>query len=195
VAKNFFLSFLALDRGCQIIGRSCLGVALGVLLMGCSPPATTTSIGGTSVAQAELLRSPTAQFSGQMLPISAIATIAGQAINLEVTRTPQQQAMGLMYRTSLPDNRGMLFEFSPPQAVGFWMKNVKINLDMIFIRQGVVKAIAANVPPCASEPCPSYGPGTSIDQVIELRGGRAAQLGLKVGDRITIQFLTNPRRR
>lgn len=129
--------------------------------------------------------------AGQMLPISAQAAIRGQRILLEVARTRQQQQMGLMYRTSLADNRGMLFPFDPPQPVSFWMKNTKIPLDMIFLRNGQVKAISANVPPCKADPCPSYGPENTIiiDQVMELRAGRAAELGLKVGDRINIKFL------
>lgn len=128
--------------------------------------------------------------AGQQLPISAKATIAGQVIQLEVARTPEQQATGLMYRTSLAADRGMLFPFDPPRQVGFWMKNVEINLDMIFLRDGEVKEIAANVPPCEETPCSTYGPArTAVDSVIELRGGRAAELGLKVGDRIAVEFL------
>ncbi|MFB2976616.1 DUF192 domain-containing protein [Microseira sp. BLCC-F43] len=168
-----------------------LGIILGIWLAGCSPWVSNTSGIGNAIALGEATPSPTSQFRGQMLPISAQATIAGKTINLEVTRTPEQQALGLMYRTSLPDDRGMLFEFNPPHPVSFWMKNVKIPLDMIFLRQGVVRAIAANVPPCNAIPCPTYGPNTPIDQVIELRGGRASQLGLRVGDRITVQFLPN----
>ena len=123
-----------------------------------------------------------------MLPISAEATIAGEIVELEVARTPAQQALGLMFRPALPDNRGMLFPFDPPRPVGFWMKNVPVSLDMIFLLEGEVKAIAANVPPCTNEPCPTYGPATPIDLVLELRAGRAAQLGLQVGDRISIRF-------
>jgi hypothetical protein len=69
------------------------------------------------------------------------------------------------------------------------MKNTKIPLDMVFLRDGEVKAIVADVPPCTTNPCPGYGPEIPIDQVIELQGGRAAQLGLKVGDQVSIKFL------
>lgn len=126
-----------------------------------------------------------------MLPVEAIATIAKETIQLEVARTPQQQAMGLMFRSPLPDDRGMLFSFDPPRPVSFWMKNVPVDLDMVFLFDGVVMAIAANVPPCTSDPCPTYGPEPTviIDRVIELRGGRAAELELEVGDRIEIEFL------
>jgi hypothetical protein len=94
-----------------------------------------------------------------------------------------------MYRTSLADNRGMLFVFAAPQPTKFWMKNTLIPLDMIFLRKGQVVAIEAAVPPCKSVTCPTYGTDTPIDRVIELRGGTTAQINLKVGDRVKIQYL------
>lgn len=123
---------------------------------------------------------------GQILPITAQAQISGQKINLEVTSTPQQQAMGLMYRAELADDRGMLFSFSPARKVAFWMKNCLIPLDLIFMNSGIVEAIQNKAPPCLTAPCPTYGPDVEIDQVIELRGGRALELDLKVGDQIKI---------
>jgi hypothetical protein len=127
--------------------------------------------------------------SSQTLPISAKAQINNHSIELEVAKTSEQQNMGLMYRTSLPNDGGMLFEFKPAQSVNFWMKNCKISLDMIFLQDGVVEAIKLSAPPCTTDPCPTYGPNTAVNQVIELRGGRAAELGIKVGDRIKIEFL------
>jgi uncharacterized membrane protein (UPF0127 family) len=126
--------------------------------------------------------------SSQLLPISAKTEINNQKIELEVAATKKEQDTGLMYRTSLPNNRGMLFKFKSPQKVSFWMKNCQISLDMIFLRDGVVKAIELSAPPCTADPCPSYEPDTAIDRVIELRGGRATELGVKVGDRIEIEF-------
>ncbi len=126
---------------------------------------------------------------GQILPITATVVLGGETIKLEVAETPEEQAMGLMYRTFLADDRGMLFPFNPPRPVRFWMKNCLISLDMIFIRDGVVRAIIPDVPPCTAEPCPTYGPDVPIDGVIELRAGRASELGLAVGDRLVLQFL------
>jgi uncharacterized protein len=130
---------------------------------------------------------------GQVLPITATAKIGNQSFDLEVAKTHQQEALGLMYRTFLPSNRGMLFLFSPPQPVQFWMKHCRLSLDMIFLRQGKVIAISANTPPCTADPCPVYGPNEPIDQVIEIRGSQAASLGLKVGANIEIQQLKTPR--
>ncbi len=127
---------------------------------------------------------------GQLLPITAEADLAGTTIQLEVAETRQQQALGLMYRIELADDRGMLFPFEFPRRASFWMKNVPISLDMIFLLEGRVQAIAENVPPCEEEPCPTYGPGSLlVDQVIELRGGRAAEIGLQPGDTVEIRQL------
>jgi uncharacterized protein len=125
---------------------------------------------------------------GQKLPVSAQVKINGRTILLEVARTPQQQEIGLMYRTELAADRGMLFVFLPPRPVNFWMKNTLIPLDMIFVSNGVVKYIGENIPPCKIANCPGYGPEatTAIDSVIELRGGSAVQLKMKVGDRVKI---------
>lgn len=127
----------------------------------------------------------------QILPITAQAVIGETVIDLEVAKTPAQQALGLMYRSELADNRGMLFPFDPPQLVSFWMKNCLISLDLIFIYEGEVIDMAENAPPCYEVTCPTYGPNQIIDQVLELRGGRAAELGLTRGDRLKIKPNTN----
>jgi hypothetical protein len=87
----------------------------------------------------------------------------------------------------------MLFPISPPRPVSFWMKNVPVPLDMVFIYQGRIQALASQVPPCVADPCPTYGPqGQLVDQVIELAAGRAAELGLQVGDGVVVRSLDAP---
>ena len=186
-----FTRFRLLNHFC----RAVLGLGMGIWLIGCSATAPANSGDLALISEQESTKSrinqELAENLGQMLPISAKAKFAsGEVVQLEVTRTPAEQSMGLMYRRNLPDDRGMLFSFSPPRPVSFWMKNVVIPLDMIFLRDGVVIAIAANVPPCKQDPCPTYGPNKTIDQVIELRGGRAAELGIKVGQQVKIEFLS-----
>jgi len=124
-----------------------------------------------------------------VLPISAETRIGDQVIHLEVARTEAEQTKGLMYRPALPDDRGMLFPFDQPGPLRFWMHNTPQPLDMVFLLDGKVKAVIANVPPCTVQPCPTYGPMTDVNQVIELRSGRAADLGLKAGDQLEIRFL------
>lgn len=163
-----------------IVGILLLGGSLSVLSV---PPFHTKTPSTLSLLDAK----PTVQV--QKLPVSAQVTIGGQIIKLEVARTAEEQSTGLMNRTDLAKNRGMLFVFSPPRPVRFWMKNTLIPLDMIFMSNGVVKYIGQQILPCAGDPCQSYGPEpkTEVDGVIELRGGRAAELHLKVGDRLTIR--------
>ncbi|MDZ8183278.1 MAG: DUF192 domain-containing protein [Nostoc sp. ChiSLP02] len=162
---------------------SLLSMLLSILLMGCSMPTTAIPSNSTSNSQ-----TPPPENLGQKLPITAKAILPnGTTIQLEVAKTAKQQAMGLMYRPALPDDRGMLFPFPSAQPVSFWMKNVPVALDMVFLQNGVVKYIQPAAPPCANEPCPTYGPNTPIDKVIELRSGRAAELNLKVGDTIKIE--------
>lgn len=164
--------------------RISLAILLGIIFLGCSPSPSVISTSDRASASNEI-----ASQQGQTLPIGAKAKMGEATIELEVAKTPQQQEIGLMYRTSLPKNRGMLFEFEEPRYTRFWMKNTLIPLDMIFLKDGTIKGIFANVPPCRQDPCESYGPDTQIDRVIELAGGRAEELGLKVGDRIKIEYL------
>jgi uncharacterized protein len=125
----------------------------------------------------------------QFLPITATAKIANQVVELEVTRTAEQQSRGLMFRDRLPDNRGMLFPFDPPYSVSFWMKNCAVPLDMVFIYQNKVVAIANSAPPCVQDLCPTYPKApVLVDQVIELRENWAKDKGLKVGDRVEVQI-------
>jgi uncharacterized protein len=162
------------------------GVALGltVLLMGCSSPATELP------PEAEQLTASNLPPGAQLLPISARARMGNAVIQLEVAQTPAEKATGLMFRPALPASRGMLFLFEPARPVQFWMRNVPVPLDMVFLREGEVKTIAAEVPPCTTPSCPTYGPTALIDQVIELRAGRAAELGLEVGDRVIVEAIS-----
>ncbi len=131
--------------------------------------------------------SSSAPKEAQALPITAVVELGGRTINLEVAETPEEQAIGLMFRASLADDRGMLFPVDPPRPVSFWMKNVAISLDMLFIANGEVVAIELNVPPCLEEPCPTYGPeGMPVDAVLEVRGGLVEDLGVGVGDAVEV---------
>ncbi|MGK7954643.1 MAG: DUF192 domain-containing protein [Crocosphaera sp.] len=150
-------------------------------------------IGCSLSTQAKYMKDTTQEIvdNGQSLPIEATVTIKETVIELEVAKTPEQQQIGLMYRQSLDKNRGMIFLFEQLRPVKFWMKNVNISLDMIFLANGKVKAVLVNVPPCTVDPCPTYGPENLVDQVIELRGGRAKELGIQVGDELDIKFIEN----
>ena len=101
---------------------------------------------------------------------------------VEVARTPEEQQLGLMNRASLAPDRGMIFPMEPPRDASFWMKNTRIPLDMIFVRaDGRIANIAANTVPLSLEPVPSDGP---VKAVLEIAGGRAAELGIQPGDTV-----------
>lgn len=171
-----------------------MGLTLGT---GCSPMAADGEPPVSPAPVTETTPAPSAspdpdhQGPGQRLPISAVTILGGEEIFLEVAATPEQQALGLMYRDALPDDRGMVFPMQFPRRVSFWMKNVPVPLDMVFVYEGTIQAIASEVPPCTADPCPTYGPGDQlVDHVIELRAGRAIELGLAVGDPVEITRLT-----
>jgi uncharacterized membrane protein (UPF0127 family) len=95
---------------------------------------------------------------------------------VEVARTPDEQAKGLMFRTGLPADGGMLFPFPKPKIASFWMQNTVIPLDMIFVRaDGSIDRIAENTIPESLEPVVSGG---EVAAVLELAGGTSAKLGL-----------------
>ncbi len=156
---------------------------LGIFLIGLSLNLLPQSQFSQSQAQSSSRSQP------QILPVTARAIIRDQIIELEVARTIPEQSKGLMFRTELPPNRGMLFPYDPPQFVSFWMKNCLISLDLIFIRDQTVIGIQAEAPPCETTPCPVYPSPGPVDNVLELAGGQAAALGLNVGDPLEIKPL------
>ena len=109
--------------------------------------------------------------------------------NIEVADTDERRALGLMYRTSLPADAGMLFDFQRDQDVAMWMRNTRIPLDMLFIdRAGKIVNIAQRAVPFSETTIPSAGP---VRAVLELNGGTAERLGLKPGDRVIHPMFKN----
>jgi len=103
-------------------------------------------------------------------------------LEVEIATTPERQALGLMYRTSLPDSKGMLFPHKEPRELTMWMRNTYIPLDMVFIlRDGTVHRIEARTEPLSEHIISSDGP---VLAVLEIAGGAAERLGLKPGDKV-----------
>lgn len=126
----------------------------------------------------------TDQAQSGLIPI----TLPGGAIiHAELADTPQKRAEGLMYRTHLGADRGMLFTFLQAQAWTFWMKNTKIPLDIIWMNEKKqVIHIEPNVPICTrtDDSCPQYRPNDEALYVLELAGGRAESLKLQRGSKL-----------
>jgi uncharacterized membrane protein (UPF0127 family) len=102
--------------------------------------------------------------------------------SVEIAATEPEREKGLMYRKSLPEGQGMLFDFQREQEVGFWMKNTYIPLDMIFIRgDGRIAGIAHDAQPLSEKVISS---GVPVRAVLEVKGGTARRLGIEPGDRV-----------
>jgi len=121
--------------------------------------------------------------------------LADRLFELELALTPDQRAQGLMGREFMADDEGMLFVFPDeqpyPAEVSFWMKDCLMPIDVIFIgREGVISAIHEMQPPDPGTPdedLPVYSSNGPVQFAIELRGGLASELGLKVGDLIELR--------
>jgi len=95
----------------------------------------------------------------------------------------EQQQKGLMFRTKMGPDEGMLFPSDTPALRSFWMKNTVIPLDIVFIgADHMISNIAANAVPYSLDPIPSSGPAIAV---LELNGGRAAELGFTPGARVS----------
>ncbi|UFP97240.1 DUF192 domain-containing protein [Gloeobacter morelensis] len=123
----------------------------------------------------------------QQLPIKATVEIGGRMFYLEVARTKRERQIGLMGRSQLAPQRGMLFIFEGPEKAKFWMKDTKIALDMIFVSRGQVVDVVQMAPPCKTTICQVYGGEKLADSVIEVAGGTWQKLGLSIGHPIQIK--------
>lgn len=112
---------------------------------------------------------------------------SGAIYAVELARTPEEQAQGLMFRESLPARSGMIFLFSDVAPHQFWMKNTMIPLDIVWLDgSGRVLFVSANTPPCRADPCPNYGPELPAPVVLEIAGGMAAKERVVVGSTIRL---------
>lgn len=150
-------------------------IALAALLAACSPqPAPSEPAGGNGTAGRP-------QSGLELMQIRIRSAGAVHRFTVEVARSPEEQRIGMMFRTSVPKDRGMLFPYDPPQPVAFWMRNTLIPLDMVFIRADGTIARIATATPLSDTPVPS---GEPVAAVLEIRGGLAAELGIRPGDRV-----------
>ena len=119
----------------------------------------------------------------QNLETLKIATQNGSVnLNIEVMKTPEEQAQGLMFRQSMPDDQGMLFDFGIERPISMWMKNTYIPLDMVFVTaDGKIHRIEENTEPLSERMVFS---GIPILAVLELKAGASRRLGIKAGDRL-----------
>ncbi|MDD3013525.1 MAG: DUF192 domain-containing protein [Candidatus Gastranaerophilales bacterium] len=107
------------------------------------------------------------------------AVINNKKISLDIADTPSSREQGLMYVDNIDDNEGMLFVFDKHDFVSFWMKNMKISLDMVFISGEKVVNIYNNVPACKISPCEIYPSKYKVDYVLEVNAGFCKKYQIK----------------
>jgi len=118
----------------------------------------------------------------QLVPLQIVSGSRRHDFTVEVARTEAEQAQGMMFRQGVAPDRGMIFPMEPPRRANFWMKNTYIPLDLIFVRpDGTISSIAAHAVPHSLAGIESTEP---VAAVLEIGGGRSAELGIKPGDRV-----------
>lgn len=143
-----------------------------------------------SIFKARILRALTLLFALSALAACAagegqlcVETTSGvHEFQVEIADNDQERAKGLMFRTELGANEGMLFDFQIEKPVSFWMRNTLIPLDMIFAKSdGTIVRIHANARPQDPTPIAS---GEPVRFVFEIPGGRAKEIGLEAGAKL-----------
>jgi uncharacterized membrane protein (UPF0127 family) len=159
--------------------RSLIGLA--IVLAACSSRPGAEAQTPLSAGSTELAVHPESGL--EIIPLTVQRGNRALRFKVEIARTGAEQARGLMFRAAMGANEGMLFPSDPPrEGVAFWMKNTVIPLDIIFIGPDRrVLNIAAKAVPYSLVPIPAAGP---VAGVLELNGGRAAELGIVPGDRV-----------
>lgn len=156
-------------------------------------PIRTIFIAGALLATTLFTTACTQQTTNQPLPANgstAVHISPSQQIELELATSADQRTRGLMYRSALAENSGMLFVYPQPGNYAIWMKNMQFPLDLIFIseRQRVVH-IADNVPPCRQSPCPIYRSEQPVKYILEVNAGYAKHHHIQVGTLIPLPTL------
>lgn len=113
--------------------------------------------------------------------------LKGKRFTVEVADTQEKQALGLMFRETMPDDHGMIFLFPVEGMRSFWMKNTKIPLDIFYFDEDLaLVSVSENTPPCRAPRCPGYPSTGPAKYVLELNAGKAAELGVQPGDKLKL---------
>jgi uncharacterized protein len=122
----------------------------------------------------------------QVLPLTLPS---GKVLQAELMVKDEDRAMGLMFRPSLPLDRGLLFVFADVDFHGIWMKNCRFPIDIVWLdEERRVVHVAEAVPPCRAEPCPVYAPMKKAAYVVEINAGQARREKATLGSRLTFSL-------
>ncbi|MCE2456912.1 MAG: DUF192 domain-containing protein [Dehalococcoidia bacterium] len=125
-------------------------------------------------------------------PSGPAVAIGASWFEVEIAATSQERSRGLSGRESLPDSTGMLFVYDSARTPSFWMKEMLIPLDFVWIGDNCsVVDLHTDVPPppqgTASGSLPTYRPGSPVRYVLEINAGKVAELGIQVGDPVRFE--------
>jgi uncharacterized membrane protein (UPF0127 family) len=124
-----------------------------------------------------------AQTAGPREELTVTTKAGPHAFEVEIADDDRERALGLMFRRSMGEDEGMLFDFGGEEPASFWMRNTYIPLDMLFIKaDGTIESIAERTTPLSDKSVPSRGP---VRYVLELNGGVSDTLGIAPGDKIS----------
>jgi uncharacterized membrane protein (UPF0127 family) len=113
---------------------------------------------------------------------------SGKVLKIEVMVEDRDRMMGLMFRPSLPEDRGLLFVFEHVDYHAIWMKNCKFPIDVVWLDEAKqVVHVAENTPPCKADPCPVYAPSRKAAFVVEINAGQAAREKLVPGSGLSFE--------
>ncbi len=115
--------------------------------------------------------------------------IKGKKIKVEIADTELQREKGLMYRTGLDENSGMLFVYPDSSIRSFWMKNTLIPLDIVFINENLEIVDIKNTLPCSSEPCSVYTSSLPAKYVLEVNSGFSERNNISIAESVSIENL------
>lgn len=154
-----------------------IAAGLGMLLA-CSPQSAAE--GAPAAVSAEMVLHPVSGL--EVIPLTVTNGKKVHKFQVEVAETPKDQAKGLMFRTKMGPDEGMIFPRDGYSQASFWMKNTPLSLDIIFIgNDGRISNIAANTVPYSLESVTSDGIASAV---LELNAGRAAELGIVPGNKV-----------
>jgi uncharacterized membrane protein (UPF0127 family) len=113
---------------------------------------------------------------------------SGKVLQVEVMVRDEDREMGLMFRPSLPEDRGMLFVFDTVDFHGIWMKNCKFAIDILWLdAERRIVHLQEAAPPCRKDPCPVYSPLRRAAYVVELNAGQARREKAAVGEKVSFE--------
>jgi len=156
-------------------------MAFAVVVTGCEKMKSEGAMTTEEMKSTEMMGEAGIPEPGAALAVGTVV-VKETPFSVEIAKTDEEKARGLMNREALPENAGMWFVFSQPVQEEFWMKDTLIPLDIIFVDQGMrIVHIKENAVPKSVEMISSPEP---FMYVLEINAGKTTQHGIKVGDKV-----------